>query len=268
METAQESADYVNAFNGDDDLGFVPARAWTDNGNRSSNEQNVPNPNYVLSSTSSHNGEAVTGHGYYSNSSVSDRKDDLSYTEEHAMLAHAADTLSCERVSPVSMPAVAPPQPPTLHVNPEDGEYREALKSILEIVSKAVKCTVCQCPFNATVLCVDYTIKLNRPLQCACGCVICSACYTKHKGCAIHKVQSRRAIVNVTVNQLASLAHVRWDLQLDKTAAFKAECDKVVQNIMHLHFGAPTVDELQKGWLCTLIHTHTRCYCHICMASQ
>lgn len=73
----------------------------------------------------------------------------------------------------------------------------------------------------------------------------------------VHKVQSKHATVNVTVNQLASLAHVRWDLELDKTAAFKAECDKVVQNIMHLHCGVPTVDELQKGWLYTLIHTHT-----------
>lgn len=88
MVTAQESADYVNAFNGDDDLGFVPAIAWTDNGNRSSNEQHVPSPDNVLASTSSHNGETVTVHGYYnnnntnnnpiiySNSAVSDHKDD------------------------------------------------------------------------------------------------------------------------------------------------------------------------------------------------
>ncbi|CAI5657544.1 unnamed protein product, partial [Oreochromis niloticus] len=163
---------------------------------------------------------------------------------------HAAvDTLYYERVSPVSTPAVPPP-PPTRHTNLDDGEYPNPnpLQSILEIVSKAVKCTACQCTFNATVLCVDYAIKLNRPLQCACGCVICSVCYTKYKGCAIHKVQSRRATVNVTVNQLASMADAKWDLELDQTAAFRTEGDKGVQTIMHLHSSAPTVDELRNAF--------------------
>lgn len=149
-------------------------------------------------------------------------------------------------VSPVSAPTL---QSHTGHDHPrlDDSEHCLFLRVILEIVSKSIKCTVCQCTFNASVLCNNYAIKLNRPIQCACGCVICSMCYSKDEGCLTHKVKSRRATVNVTANQLANAADVKWDLELDKTADFRTECDYGVQSILHLDRAVPTADELKEG---------------------
>lgn len=158
-------------------------------------------------------------------------------------------TVPYRNVSPVSEPT--PPTPPT-HTNQEhprldDTAHCQFLRVILEIVSKAVKCTVCQCTFNASVICSNYTIKLNRPIQCACGCVICLMCYTKDRGCRTHKLSSHRATVNVTANQLANATDVKWDLELDNTAVFRAECDDDTQRILHLDRGVPTADELKGG---------------------
>lgn len=158
-------------------------------------------------------------------------------------------TVPYHNVSPVS-PVSAPTPPPHTnqeHPRPDDAAHCQFLRAILEIVSRAVKCAACQCTFNASVLCSNYTIKLNRPIQCACGCVICSMCYTKDQGCLTHKVNSRRATVNVTANQLANAADVKWDLELDKTAVFRAECDYGMQSILRLDRGGPTADELKQG---------------------
>lgn len=157
-------------------------------------------------------------------------------------------TVPYRNVSPVSEPT-----PPT-HTNQEqpridDTAHCQFLRVILEIVSKAVKCTVCQCTFNASVICSNYTIKLNRPIQCACGCVICLMCYTKDRGCRTHKLSSHRATVNATANQLANATDVKWDLELDDTAVFRAECDDDTHRILHLDRGVPTADELKGGEL-------------------
>lgn len=157
--------------------------------------------------------------------------------------------MSYSNVSPVSVPTPPPPPPPNVNEHPklDDGAHCQFLRAILEIVSRAVRCAVCQCTFNANVICSNYTIKLNRPIQCACGCVICYMCYTKDRGCRTHKLNSHRATVNVTANQLANATDVKWDLELDSTAVYRAERDCDVQSILHLDRGVPTADELKRG---------------------
>lgn len=169
-------------------------------------------------------------------------------------------TVPYNDVSPISAPTSTPTHThQEQHPRLDDAEHCQFLRAILEIVSRAVKCTRCQSTYNASVLCSNYTIKLNRLLQCACGCVICSVCYTNDNGCCVHKLQSRRATTNVVANQLANAVDMKWDLELDKKADFRTECDYSVQSLIHLDRSVPTADELKQGKREALVEKHKTC---------
>ncbi|XP_045081827.1 uncharacterized protein LOC123492750 [Coregonus clupeaformis] len=98
-------------------------------------------------------------------------------------------------------------------------------KPLLDIVRQSILCSGCNNTFNRAVICHDYLIQLNRPIQCACGCVLCTLCYRGQGGCHFHKVSSKRGLVNATVNTLASCPDLEslgvWDLELDIHDRFK-----------------------------------------------
>lgn len=94
-------------------------------------------------------------------------------TEEASSCIHTGDELTAKTYQ--QSPADASFLPRLSRRSTNDNcekwnrEYREFLQSIIEMVQKAIRCTVCECTFNNSVLCSNCTIQLNRPDQCACG---------------------------------------------------------------------------------------------------
>lgn len=111
-----------------------------------------------------------------------------------------------------------------------------SIHTLLAIVKEAIRCSTCSKIFNRAVICHDYLIELNKPIQCVCGCVICTLCYNSRKGCSVHNVLSSRAPVNVTANILASCPDLKnlgdWDFELSADDPFKMEVDAYVQQII------------------------------------
>lgn len=150
----------------------------------------------------------------------------------------------------------APPQSETVTNDEHTPEYSgkildiTATTSLMAIVKEAIRCSACSNIFNRAVICHEYLIQLNRPIQCACGCVICTLCYHDQKGCHVHNVLSSRAPVNATANNLASCPDLKtfgdWDLVLNGDDPFKTEVNAYVEQITN---GAqsPGFQELQSG---------------------
>lgn len=92
-----------------------------------------------------------------------------------------------------------------------------------------IRCSFCTNVFNRTLVCQGYLLQLNRPIQCACGCVLCTVCYRTHRGCAHHNLLSAHGPVNVTANRLASCPELQsegtWDLERDDSDLFLRETE-------------------------------------------
>ncbi|KAJ8009852.1 hypothetical protein DPEC_G00068490 [Dallia pectoralis] len=135
-----------------------------------------------------------------------------------------------------------PPEMPEVprHTQPHEDQVdsQGPVNTLFELVQKLISCSVCNNTFNRTFVCEDYLIQLNRPIQCACCCVLCSLCYREQKGCRTHKIVSARAVVNATASILASCPDMEkvgeWDLELDDMDHFKTEADinRHVQQLM------------------------------------
>lgn len=87
-------------------------------------------------------------------------------------------------------------------------------------------CSLCDCAFNDTVICaIKYTVGFNQPIQCMCGCVVCTRCYSNANNqlrvvtCTKHKAKLKTGIVNTTANRIAHWQHVftdrKWSMTLD-----------------------------------------------------
>lgn len=99
--------------------------------------------------------------------------------------------------------------------------------TLLAKMERMILCSACKSTFNWAVICNDYLIQLNRPIQCACGCVLCTLCYRKQAGCREHNVSSKRATLNTTANNLASCPEVEhlgeWDLDINSDDQFQTD---------------------------------------------
>ncbi|KAK2821073.1 hypothetical protein Q5P01_024032 [Channa striata] len=88
-----------------------------------------------------------------------------------------------------------------------------------------ITCVACSRVFNRVVVCHGYLLQLNRPVQCLCGCVICTLCYRTHRGCLKHSVSSAHGPVNATTRYLAECPQLEsvgtWDLGRDEADRFK-----------------------------------------------
>ncbi|XP_034146530.1 uncharacterized protein LOC117592742 isoform X2 [Esox lucius] len=140
---------------------------------------------------------------------------------------------------------------PSKEVTPEPPpEHPESIQLMLAMVKQLILCSSCNKTFNRSVICQKYLIQLNKPIQCACGCVICTLCYREQHGCHMHSILSTQGAVNVTASTLAScpsLEHVGdWDLELNPDDRFKtdSEMNGYVQEIMNEEH-APGVDKLR-----------------------
>lgn len=130
---------------------------------------------------------------------------------------------------------------------------------LLAIVNEAIQCSTCNKIFNRAVICHDYLIELNRPIQCACGCVLCTLCYRNQKGCCVHSVISSRGPINVIANNLASCSDLKdlgdWDLEFNADDPFKTEANVYVQQIIK-GVQNPGFQELQSGRCIYLTVSH------------
>ena len=122
--------------------------------------------------------------------------------------------------------------------HPANGSTTSRLQ---DMVKGLVVCSTCNKTFNRAVICHLYHIQLNRPVQCACGCVICTICYRDQGGCRAHNVSSiggGGGIINSTASILASSPDMEklgdWDLELNVDDHFKTdgEVNRDVRRIM------------------------------------
>lgn len=132
--------------------------------------------------------------------------------------------------------------------------YEDQRVSLESMIRQLITCTACNTVFNRGVICSLFQIQLNRPIQCTCGCVMCTICYRDQRGCKIHNMVSTRGAVNTTANVLASRPELdsvgQWALEFDTSDPFKAHTDVYVQTIMRGDKG-PEEHELQNG-RCTM----------------
>lgn len=140
-----------------------------------------------------------------------------------------------------------PPQSETVTSHELTLDYS---RKLLAIVKEAIRCSTCSKIFNRAVICHDYLIQLNRPIQCACGCVICTLCYQHQRGCSQHNVSSSRGPVNAIANNLTSCPDLKnlgdWDLERNADDHFKMEANTHVQQMIK-EVPRPGFRELQNG---------------------
>ncbi|KAK7878280.1 hypothetical protein WMY93_031099 [Mugilogobius chulae] len=138
----------------------------------------------------------------------------------------------------------------------EDNYIKGLLGSRLDlygVLQTLVHCQLCKKVFNRTVICKEFLIQLNRPIQCLCGCVICSLCYWGHFGCSVHKLSSKNAAVNATANVLASREDVIyesvWEVQVDVSDTYisENEINCHVQQMMNDE-GPPCMQKLKAAF--------------------
>lgn len=94
--------------------------------------------------------------------------------------------------------------------------------------SLLTKCNICFVHFNGYVICNNVYIGFNQPIQCTCGCVVCTRCYTQSKDvkCLYHGTKLKTGLVNTTANILSHTRHMytnmKWDMILDPNPLYKA----------------------------------------------
>ena len=59
---------------------------------------------------------------------------------------------------------------------------------LMSVVRSSIECSICTETFNKGILCQDYLIQLNKPVQYMCGCQICTQCYRENLCCSPHKM--------------------------------------------------------------------------------
>ena len=59
---------------------------------------------------------------------------------------------------------------------------------LMSVVRSSIECSICTETFNKGILCQDYLIQLNKPVQYMCGCQICTHCYRENLCCSPHKM--------------------------------------------------------------------------------
>ncbi|KAJ8009854.1 hypothetical protein DPEC_G00068510 [Dallia pectoralis] len=180
--------------------------------------------------------------------SSSDNSDRVLLSTERTIQGNADFENVCDYIFQQNQsvqPLEGQPHPPEMpevprHTQPHEDQVdsQGPVNTLFELVQKLISCSVCNNTFNRTFVCEDYLIQLNRPIQCACCCVLCSLCYREQKGCRTHKIVSTRAVVNATASILASCPDMEkvgeWDLELDDMDHFKTEADinRHVQQLM------------------------------------
>ncbi|XP_036828292.1 serine-rich adhesin for platelets-like [Oncorhynchus mykiss] len=146
---------------------------------------------------------------------------------------------------------------PSLQNLDSDGDQVLSIAMITPLMKQLIICSTCTRTFNRAVICNTYLIQLNRPIQCACGCVLCTLCYSEHGGCSRHNMSSTRAPVSTTASTLANcpaLEHLgAWDLELNKGDVFKTdnEVNVHVQLLMNKE-QSPDMDTLRPGRYITI----------------
>ncbi|KAK2832711.1 hypothetical protein Q5P01_016600 [Channa striata] len=136
------------------------------------------------------------------------------------------------------------------------GSWEQCLSSTQLI--GLITCVACSRVFNRAAVCHGYLLQLNRPVQCLCGCVICTLCYRTHRGCLKHSVSSAHGPVNATASYLAECPQLEsvgtWDLGRDEADRFKTgkEVNECVRRMIEDR--APTASELKQAFE-TLIQT-------------
>ncbi|KAM9398679.1 uncharacterized protein ACWYII_031232 [Salvelinus alpinus] len=141
------------------------------------------------------------------------------------------------------------PDPSLQHLD-SDGDPVLSIAMISPLMQKLIICSACTTTFNRAVICNTYLIQLNRPIQCACGCVLCTLCYSQQRGCSLHNMSSTRAPVSTTASTLANcpaLEHLgAWDLELNIGDMFKTdnEVNVHVQLLMNKE-QSPDMDTLR-----------------------
>jgi hypothetical protein len=148
------------------------------------------------------------------------------------------------------------PDPSLQHLD-SDGDPVLSIAMISPLMQKLIICSACTTTFNRAVICNTYLIQLNRPIQCACGCVLCTLCYSQQRGCSLHNMSSTRAPVSTTASTLANcpaLEHLgAWDLELNIGDMFKTdnEVNVHVQLLMNKE-QSPDMDTLRPGRYITI----------------
>jgi len=124
--------------------------------------------------------------------------------------------------------------------------------TLLAMVKQSILCSNCKKTFDRAVICEDFLIQLNRPVQCACGCVTCTLCYRELRGCRVHNMSYTHGQVNTTANRLAGCSDLEnigeWDLELKTDDNFMTdeEVDGHVQQLMN-ETQVPSVTRLREG---------------------
>jgi hypothetical protein len=128
---------------------------------------------------------------------------------------------------------------------------------IILVVKQLIICATCKKKFNRAFICNIYLVQLNRPMQCAGGCVLCRLCFSEQSGCRLHNISSTRAAVSTTANTLANCPALEnvgdWDLDLNIDDMFKTdkEVNVHVQLIMNEEQSSG-VDTLKRGMYITV----------------
>ncbi|KAJ7983588.1 hypothetical protein DPEC_G00376130 [Dallia pectoralis] len=196
--------------------------------------------------------------------SPSDNSDRVLLSTERTIQGNADFENVCDYIFQQNQsvqPLEGQPHPPEMpevprHTQPHEDQVdsQGPVNTLFELVQKLISCSVCNNTFNRTFVCEDYLIQLNRPIQCACCCVLCSLCYREQKGCRTHKIVSARAVVNATASILASCPDMErvgeWDLELDDMDHFKTEAD-INRHVQQLMTGerTPGIEALRSGSL-------------------
>lgn len=134
-------------------------------------------------------------------------------------------------------------------------------EALFHFLQRLITCSVCNNIFNRRPLSRDYLFKLNRPVQCACGCVICTICYKEKHGCVLHGLVSYKGTVNNTASELASSVFMdkdQWDLKRNHYDCFKAQEDINLRVQELLHNTAVALDDVSVN--ITIVIT-ARCVC-------
>lgn len=143
--------------------------------------------------------------------------------------------------------------------DPEKVESPESEHALLiphTMLIDLVTCPTCNQVFNRTPVCQGYLLGLNRPVQCLCGCVLCTLCYRTQGGCQAHSVCSSRGAVNTTASVIADHPELTsvgtWDLERHQRDRFmsKNEINGYVEEMMADR--APVSSDLEQG-----TRTHT-----------
>ncbi|XP_078807016.1 uncharacterized protein LOC144996400 [Oryzias latipes] len=115
-----------------------------------------------------------------------------------------------------------------------------------------VTCQSCSRVFNRAPVCRGYLLQLNRPMQCLCGCVLCTLCFRAQGGCRKHWVISEHGTVNATANALADMPGMEavgvWDLEREGRDRFMTgiETEECVERM--LAEGSPSKEELKRAF--------------------